>query len=83
MVKAIFQNSKIYFPFIHSKGGQFILNLVDFFGASYIVFILAIAELVAVCWIYGTLINSTSTQKNIFLLSFFFFSLEMKIISCL
>ncbi|XP_031631151.1 sodium-dependent nutrient amino acid transporter 1-like [Contarinia nasturtii] len=36
-----------------TPGGQFILNLVDFFGASFIVFILAIAEMVAVCWIYG------------------------------
>jgi solute carrier family 6 amino acid transporter-like protein 5/7/9/14 len=36
-----------------TPGGQFILNLVDFFGASFIAFVLAIAELVAVCWIYG------------------------------
>lgn len=36
-----------------TPGGQFMLNLVDFFGASFIVFIMAIFELVAVCWIYG------------------------------
>lgn len=47
------------------KGGQFILNLVDFFGASYIVFILAIAEMVAVCWIYGKHILLTSDQEAI------------------
>ncbi|XP_055309717.1 sodium-dependent nutrient amino acid transporter 1-like [Sitodiplosis mosellana] len=40
--------------FYITPGGQFILNLVDFFGASFVVFILAIAEIVAVCWIYGT-----------------------------
>lgn len=39
------------------QGGQYILNLVDFYGASFIVFILAIAELVAVSWIYGININ--------------------------
>uniref|UniRef100_A0A1B0DCW9 Sodium-dependent nutrient amino acid transporter 1 n=1 Tax=Phlebotomus papatasi TaxID=29031 RepID=A0A1B0DCW9_PHLPP len=31
----------------------YILNLVDFFGASFIAFFLAIAELVAIAWIYG------------------------------
>ena len=35
------------------QGGQYILNLVDYFGASFIVFVLAIAEIVAVVWIYG------------------------------
>lgn len=29
------------------------LNLVDSFGASFIVFILAIGEVTAVCWFYG------------------------------
>lgn len=29
------------------------LNLVDFYGTSFIVFILVIGEIVAVCWIYG------------------------------
>lgn len=29
------------------------LNLVDFYGTSFIVFILTIGEIVAVCWIYG------------------------------
>lgn len=36
-----------------TPGGQFILNLVDFFGASLIAFVLAIAELVTIGWIYG------------------------------
>jgi solute carrier family 6 amino acid transporter-like protein 5/7/9/14 len=36
-----------------TPGGQYILKLVDFFGASFIVFILAIAELIAIGWIYG------------------------------
>lgn len=35
------------------QGGQFILNLVDFFGASFTAFILAIAELIAFGWVYG------------------------------
>lgn len=29
------------------------LALADFFGASFIVFILSIAEMIAVFWIYG------------------------------
>lgn len=37
-----------------TPGGQFLLNLVDFYGASFVAFFLAIAELVAVAWIYGT-----------------------------
>ncbi|KAM7343169.1 sodium-dependent nutrient amino acid transporter 1 [Cochliomyia hominivorax] len=36
-----------------TPGGQFVLNLVDFFGCSFIALFLAIAELVAVGWIYG------------------------------
>lgn len=54
------------------QGGQFILVLVDFFGASFIAYILAIAEIVAVCWIYGILrifparfINRTDLYSNI------------------
>lgn len=35
------------------EGGQAMLNLVDSFGASFIVFILAIGEVTAVCWFYG------------------------------
>lgn len=36
-----------------TPGGQFILNLVDYFGASFITFFLAIFELVTIGWIYG------------------------------
>lgn len=34
-------------------GGQFILNLVDFYGVSFTALILAIGELLAVSWVYG------------------------------
>jgi len=36
-----------------TPGGQFILNLVDFYGCTFIALVLAIAELLAVGWIYG------------------------------
>ncbi|KAH8337016.1 hypothetical protein KR059_011706 [Drosophila kikkawai] len=36
-----------------TPGGQFILNLVDFYGVSFTALILAIGELIAVAWIYG------------------------------
>uniref|UniRef100_A0A1I8Q5G3 Transporter n=1 Tax=Stomoxys calcitrans TaxID=35570 RepID=A0A1I8Q5G3_STOCA len=37
-----------------TPGGQFIVNLVDFFGCSLIALFLAIAELMTFAWIYGT-----------------------------
>uniref|UniRef100_A0A1I8MFH3 Transporter n=1 Tax=Musca domestica TaxID=7370 RepID=A0A1I8MFH3_MUSDO len=37
-----------------TPGGQYILNLIDFFGCSFIALFLAIAELVSFAWIYGT-----------------------------
>lgn len=37
-----------------TPGGQFLLNLFDFYGASFIAFFLAIGELIAIGWIYGT-----------------------------
>ncbi|KAK9730595.1 Sodium:neurotransmitter symporter family [Popillia japonica] len=36
-----------------TPGGQFILSLVDFFGGTFIIFILTILEVVVVVWIYG------------------------------
>ncbi|XP_064538050.1 sodium-dependent nutrient amino acid transporter 1 [Drosophila montana] len=36
-----------------TPGGQFILNLVDFYGCTFIALVLAIVELLAVSWIYG------------------------------
>ncbi|XP_005188545.1 sodium-dependent nutrient amino acid transporter 1 [Musca domestica] len=36
-----------------TPGGQYILNLLDFFGASFVALVLAIFELIAVGWIYG------------------------------
>ncbi|XP_055912057.1 sodium-dependent nutrient amino acid transporter 1-like [Eupeodes corollae] len=36
-----------------TPGGQWILNLVDFFGGTFVVFALAIFEMVGIAWIYG------------------------------
>ncbi|XP_062561322.1 sodium-dependent nutrient amino acid transporter 1-like isoform X2 [Armigeres subalbatus] len=36
-----------------TPGGQYILTLVDHFGASFIALVLAIAELITIGWIYG------------------------------
>jgi hypothetical protein len=38
------------------QGGQYILALVDFYGANFSVFILGTIEVVGVAWVYGTLI---------------------------
>ena len=50
-----------------TPGGQFILNLVDFFGCSFIALFLAIAELITIAWLYGKL----ETNKKIYFLTFF------------
>jgi len=36
-----------------TPGGQAILNLVDFFGGGFIIFALAIVEVLALAWLYG------------------------------
>lgn len=36
-----------------TPGGQFLINLLDFYGASFVALILAIFELLSVSWIYG------------------------------
>lgn len=37
-----------------TPGGQYILNLVDYFGGTFILVLLACFEVVAVSWVYGT-----------------------------
>jgi solute carrier family 6 (neurotransmitter transporter, glycine) member 5/9 len=36
-----------------TPGGQFLVTIVDFYGASFITFVLAIAQLAVIGWIYG------------------------------
>ncbi|XP_022916738.2 sodium-dependent nutrient amino acid transporter 1-like [Onthophagus taurus] len=36
-----------------TPGGQFILNLVDFYGGTFIIFVLVVFEVICVFWIYG------------------------------
>lgn len=36
-----------------TPGGQWILELVDYFGGGFIIFVLVIVEVIAVHWIYG------------------------------
>ncbi|KAL5276886.1 hypothetical protein ACFFRR_002227 [Megaselia abdita] len=36
-----------------TPGGQWILNLVDYFGGTYVVFCLAVFEMIGIFWIYG------------------------------
>lgn len=44
------------------------VTLIDFFGTSYIIFMMALMEIIAVCWIYGmncvVLDNCTGTDSN-------------------
>ncbi|KAF2902507.1 hypothetical protein ILUMI_03679 [Ignelater luminosus] len=36
-----------------TPGGQFILTLVDYFGGTFIIFLLAVVEMFSVMWLYG------------------------------
>ncbi|XP_017120373.1 sodium-dependent nutrient amino acid transporter 1 [Drosophila elegans] len=36
-----------------TPGGQFVLNLLDYFGVTFVALVLAIFELVAIAWVYG------------------------------
>ncbi|XP_064537865.1 sodium-dependent nutrient amino acid transporter 1 [Drosophila montana] len=36
-----------------TPGGQYVLNLLDFFGATFVALVLAIFELLAIGWVYG------------------------------
>ncbi|XP_076679956.1 sodium-dependent nutrient amino acid transporter 1 [Andrena cerasifolii] len=36
-----------------TRGGQYILNLVDYFGGTFIIVFLAFFEVIAVSWVYG------------------------------
>jgi len=36
-----------------TPGGQFVLDIVDYFGGGFIMFVIALLEIVAVSWIYG------------------------------
>lgn len=47
-----------------TPGGQYVLNLVDFYGVSFSALILAIGELLAVGWIYGTFFPSQIVNGN-------------------
>ncbi|XP_057381028.1 sodium-dependent nutrient amino acid transporter 1-like isoform X2 [Daphnia carinata] len=36
-----------------TPGGQHVLDVVDFFGGGFIVFVIAVVETIAICWVYG------------------------------
>jgi hypothetical protein len=56
------------------QGGQYILALVDHYGANFPVFMLGTVEIVGLAWIYGRLIYNSSTRltSSIMLVNYFF-----------
>jgi hypothetical protein len=46
------------------QGGQYILALVDYYGANFTVFILGTVEMVGISWVYGTLIYKKLNTLN-------------------
>lgn len=54
--RCVSNNSIRYFVvdmFQFLQGGQFLLTLVDYYGTSFVVFILAFFEMTALIWLYG------------------------------
>jgi solute carrier family 6 amino acid transporter-like protein 5/7/9/14 len=47
-----------------TPGGQYILDLVDYFGGGFIIFIMAILETFAISWIYGKYSSLLYALKN-------------------
>ncbi|KAH8292710.1 hypothetical protein KR018_004084, partial [Drosophila ironensis] len=47
-----------------TPGGQWILTLVDFYGGTYVVFVLAIFELAGIVWVYGEYCQQVSAKLN-------------------
>ncbi|XP_055688296.1 sodium-dependent nutrient amino acid transporter 1-like [Lutzomyia longipalpis] len=37
-----------------TPGGQWMTDLVDHFGGTFLIFALAVFEMIAICWVYGT-----------------------------
>jgi solute carrier family 6 amino acid transporter-like protein 5/7/9/14 len=48
-----------------TPGGQTVLNLVDYFGGSLLILILAVIEVIAIAWVYGA--NKISSDFNFML----------------
>lgn len=46
-----------------TPGGQFILNLVDYFAGTFNIYIMTIAEIISVVWFYG---KHNATIKNLY-----------------
>jgi solute carrier family 6 amino acid transporter-like protein 5/7/9/14 len=46
------------------QGGQYILSIVDHYGANFPVFILGTIEIVGVAWVYGRLIYKQLNTMN-------------------
>ena len=38
-----------------TPGGTYVLDVVDFFGGGFIVFVIAVVETIAISWIYGNI----------------------------
>ncbi|PBC28722.1 Sodium-dependent nutrient amino acid transporter [Apis cerana cerana] len=45
------------------RGGQFLLNLVDYYGTSFVVFFVASFEITAIMWVYELIVTFTYTLK--------------------
>lgn len=43
----------VVFRHLLFKGGQYILDLVDYFGGGFIIYVMVIAETIAIFWVYG------------------------------
>lgn len=47
-----------------TPGGLYVLDVIDFFGGGFIIFVLGIVEIIAISWIYGKLRNVHDYMKS-------------------
>jgi solute carrier family 6 (neurotransmitter transporter, glycine) member 5/9 len=66
-----------------TPGGQYMLQFMDFYGASFIAFMLAIAELVTIAWIYGVDRLCKDIEFMLNIKTGYYFSKISKLMTCI
>ena len=55
---------------LFSQGGMYILDLVDYFGGGFIIYVMVITETIAIFWVYGKALPFFATF-------FFYYKLQL------
>lgn len=65
------------------QGGQYVLELVDYFGGTFLILFCAIVEVITVFWIYGEWPVSLPCYKTIVAINKIYLSIYIKFFSLL